>query len=458
MSGLQIEARNIYNSQLSEIISDNDTRSKLNKLGIFSVSDLVTYFPKRYINLEKCTPIGSTILNKKNVVCGEIHDVSKRDLNGKSVYDITLLDKSGVILFTIYDKKQLLEIEQDTYLVVSGDVYFDYGFKRMANPLLVNASSPVKSNILPVYETRFVCDQLTVREAVRQALYRLEFLESPHDKCNTSSLTYAQALRNIHFAKDVATLKSANRRIKFEELMNCDLSVVSSVPKGNYPVKCSLKIPADKSVSIYCMKDIGDALEHARISLNSGAKVFFLSPLAGLSSSERDKMTIFGKNSEIDTNAYYPKVCIENNLDCKAYAGKNEIYKRKNYFSGILNARDDEVFVVDNINKIREMRPSDCLFVEDADRYSLLALYEILQDVKCDVVLLSRSKKGEAIERLNMLNQTKCYGDLLEFELKSRYQGDILGNRDKSLAGLKLINLYKDRELIYRALDLKSDD
>lgn len=445
MTTLQSEAASIFASPLGAVISDGSTLNSLKKLKLEKVCDLANYFPKRYINLDSCTPIGHTVLNEKNVVCGEVHEVSQRDVDDRVVFDVTLKDKTGVLLFTICDKRQLTEVHSGTFLIASGEVYFDYGFKRMKRQLLVNASSLVKSRILPVYETRFACDQLTIRESVRQVLYRLEHLP---DTVQNQQMSLAQAYRSIHFANDIDTLKAAIRRLKIEQLSSVDLSPVQKILSGEFPEAHDLSEECSFDLEIFNMADIGDALSLPRATLEKEKRVYILSPLAGLNSIKRDDMTYFGTNCEIETATYYPKVCIESAGECRSYAGQIELLKRKNYYQGILNAPDGSVFVTDNLCNIKHFGSSDCLIIEDADRCSLIALYGCLKRAKCKAVLLTRSRRPEALKRLETLQYVQTYSDVLNAEIECRYPGDILGNREPTLKSLKLINLYKDRPLI----------
>lgn len=444
MTSLQGEATNIFASPLSAVISEDSILASLKKLKLERVCDLLNYFPKRYIDLDRCVPIGNTVLNEKNVICGEVISIKERQLEGSVVYDVTLKDKTGIVLFTIYDKKQLAEVVLNTYVIASGEVYFDYGFKRMRHFVLVNASSLVKSHIFPVYETRFACDQLAIRESVRQALYRIEYL--PDNRSGEISL--AQAYRSIHFANDIYSLKKAIHRLKIEELSSIDLSYIKKILNGEYPEKHDLSEKCLFSLEIYNMQDLGDALKRPREALDKGHKVLILTPLAGLNSVKRDELSFFGANCEIETATYYPKICIECLNECRGYAGQTELLKRKNYYQGILNAADGTIFVTENLSKIKHISEDDCVIIEDADRYSLLVLYGCLKDVKCEVVLLTRSKRPEVKKRLKTLIKAESFSDVLNAELSARYRGDILGNRIPDLKNLRLINLYKDRETI----------
>lgn len=445
MTTLQSEAASIFASPLDAVITDSAALNSLKKLKLERVCDLANYFPKRYINLDSCTPIGHTVLNEKNVVCGEVHELKQRDVDGSQVFDVTLKDKSGVLLFTIYDKRQLTEVSSGTFLIASGEVYFDYGFKRMRHQLLVSASSLVKSRIMPVYETRFVCDQLTIRESVRQALYRLEHLP---ETLASQEMSLSQAYRSIHFAKDIDALKGAIRRLKIEQLSSVDLSPIQKVLSGKFPEAHDLTEKCSFDAEIFNMADIGDALSKPRVALDEGKRIYILSPLAGLNSIKRDEMTFSGANCEIETATYYPKVCIECAEECRGYAGQIELLKRKDYYQGILNAPDGSIFVTDNLCKIKHFEGSDCLIIEDADRYSLIALYGCLKHAKSKAVLLTRSRRPEALKRLQTLLQAQTYSDVLNAEIECRYPGDILGNREPALKSLKLINLYKDRRIL----------
>ena len=208
----------------------------LNKLGVFSLFDLISYFPRRYEDRSTVRPVGllsdgeaSTIC----VICGDEPRLS-RIRRGLDLVRFRAYDDSGEITITYFNQPYVRnQIHRGGSYRFYGRVEVHGSRRCMVNPACEpeEASGPlsVTGRIVPVYGLRSGLQQKLVRQSVRQGL----------DSC-LSSLpeVLPDALRRefrladaafayeaIHFPESIQALEQARRRFVFEELfvLSCAL-------------------------------------------------------------------------------------------------------------------------------------------------------------------------------------------------------------------------------------------
>lgn len=96
------------------------------------------------------------------------------------------------------------------------------------------------------------------------------------------------------------------------------------------------------------------------------------------------------------------------------------------------------------------------MIIEDADRFGLAQLHQLRGRVgrgskPGQVFLVSRSKAPSALERLAMMEATEDGFTLSEYDLASRREGDIFGERQHGISSLRLVNVIRDKALIEAA-------
>ena len=208
----------------------------LNKLGVFSLFDLISYFPRRYEDRSAVKPVGllsdgeaATIC----VVCGDEPRLS-RIRRGLDLVRFRAYDDSGEITITYFNQPYVRnQIHRGGSYRFYGRVEVRGSRRSMTNPAFEpeETSGPlsVTGRIVPVYGLRSGLQQKLVRQSVRQGL----------DSC-LSSLpeVLPDALRKefgladaafayeaIHFPESIPALEQARRRFVFEELfvLSCAL-------------------------------------------------------------------------------------------------------------------------------------------------------------------------------------------------------------------------------------------
>ena len=199
----------------------------LNKLGVFSLRDLVSFFPRKYEDRSETKPIALTSDGETVCVEAMVADTPRlsRVRRGLDLVKLRAVDDSGVLDVTFFNQPYAKDnLQRGESYVFYGRIEVSGARRSMVNPVYEKAEGErrVTGRIMPVYRTTAGLNQRTVLQAVRQGLDAcLSELPDvlPHsvrERCKLAQTAYA--FENIHFPTDFEALELARRRLIFEEL------------------------------------------------------------------------------------------------------------------------------------------------------------------------------------------------------------------------------------------------
>ena len=199
----------------------------LGKLGVFSLYDLVSYFPARYEDRTKFCPIAAAAGGEYVCIRALVADMPRlvRVRRGMELVKFRAVDESGSVDITYFNQNYVKDqLSRGDTVCFYGRIEISGSRRSMANPAWEKESAPkgVTGCIMPVYRMNAALNQRTIRDAVRQGLSACadqlpDFL--PEDVRARNKLAQARyAYENIHFPPDFESLAIARRRLVFEEL------------------------------------------------------------------------------------------------------------------------------------------------------------------------------------------------------------------------------------------------
>lgn len=223
------------------------TASLLNKIGIYTIYDLLTYYPKRYIDYSSRSMIRNLQEGEDVTIFGTIIGVKNFTSKGKlTVVNVRIADESGSLELTyFYASTNRFMVEhykkqfpQGSKIMVSGRVKFDNYSKKLtlSKPeyQIVDGDFMENDNlnagrIVPVYA---LCENLNIkalRKAVANALsdYGNQIKNVvPDDIREKFSLPdKIKALEAIHFPKSFQDAETARTTLVFEELFLLEIKM-----------------------------------------------------------------------------------------------------------------------------------------------------------------------------------------------------------------------------------------
>lgn len=205
-------------------------KERLNKVGIFTVLDLLLYFPRDYEFLNDYISLNGDISDEKAILKCKVQSYgsSIRTRNGKTLTTIN---------FTYNNLKVIGKWFNQPYIkrnFILGNEYNLMGkFKKVNNTLevinpLIPCKEANKSEILPIYTLKNGLTNKILVKLINEILKNMIIKENlPEEIVKKYKLiSLDKAIRSIHFPEGRGELQSAINRLKFQELFTYSLKII----------------------------------------------------------------------------------------------------------------------------------------------------------------------------------------------------------------------------------------
>ena len=208
----------------------------LEKLGIVTLGDLISYFPRGYEDRTAIRPIRELTAGECVCVRGMVaaDPTPRRIAGGRTLVKTRVVDDSGSMDLVFFNAQHLgSSLRMGETYVFFGRVEDDLRHRQMINPLFEpEGRQQVTGRIMPIYPLTAGVTQGLMARAARQGLDACrELLPDvlPDGIRQAHSLCYVNyAYENIHFPSSPEALAVARRRLVFEELflLTCGLQLL----------------------------------------------------------------------------------------------------------------------------------------------------------------------------------------------------------------------------------------
>ncbi len=205
-------------------------KDRLNKVGIFTVLDLLLYFPRDYEFLNDDISLNGDISDEKAILKCKVQSYgsSIRTRNGKTLTTIN---------FTYNNLKVIGKWFNQPYIkrnFILGNEYNLMGkFKKVNNTLevinpLIPCKEANKSEILPIYTLKNGLTNKILVKLINEILKNMIIKENLPDEIvkKYKLISLDKAIRSIHFPAGRGELQSAINRLKFQELFTYSLKII----------------------------------------------------------------------------------------------------------------------------------------------------------------------------------------------------------------------------------------
>lgn len=248
---------------------------KLARLGIATVGDLLNFYPRRYQDWTKITPMEELTFDSEAAVYGEVVDVKEaRPRPRLSILTIVITDGTGAVNLVYFNQPwKREEFARGQHVLAYGRAEYQYR-KIQMNSADTEAVEPAElagfQKLVPVYPLTEGLKLSRMQELIRQALAQTEDLTEnlPARVLREEHLMDRRAaVSAIHFPKSWEEQKAARRRLAFEELFFMQAGIALLRQKrqqGMAGIKCA---PSGKLVAA--------ALRHLPFRLTEGQRRAF---------------------------------------------------------------------------------------------------------------------------------------------------------------------------------------
>lgn len=216
------------------------------KIGIETVGQLLTHYPRDYTDLSEVTKISDTMPNEHAVIlCRVVRKIpAARIRQGLIIYKIIVTDGSAELSVVLYNNRYAYEsYDPEGEYRLYGKITGNFTNKEMNTPMMISAGET--RLIRPKYAlTEGLTTQMVITN-ISQALSEVsEQITDPlpdNVRQRFELCTREYAVKNIHFPESAHAAEIAARRLGFDELvtLRCAMSLIKNNSKesAGYPMK-----------------------------------------------------------------------------------------------------------------------------------------------------------------------------------------------------------------------------
>ena len=215
-----------WNSSVSMLKGIGEQRErKLQKLGISTIEDLLTHYPREYKDRSEILKIADLPMDEPSTFLVQVKEEGQNSRHGRLVYTrMKVYDETGSVGVLWYNQpymKNSLKIGE--WYLFSGKLQKKYGRKEILSPEVERIGENFAGGrIIPVYPASEGVSQKMLRNLMEDALSQMSggmreelplWLRKEYKLAERNF-----AIENIHFPKTEQGFYDARRRLVFEEL------------------------------------------------------------------------------------------------------------------------------------------------------------------------------------------------------------------------------------------------
>lgn len=204
-------------------------RKALASMEIESVLDLLTHYPRRYVDRTVKGSIAEAVEGEDLTVEVTVRHVNSRRMrNGRTMVTVNLGDDTDTLQAVFFNQPwRAKQLQPGMVAMVSGKVAFYRGQLQLTNPL-VDLIGRQTGRIVAIYpqSEKAGVTSIELEKLIDEALKRTgevaESLDSEHREAE-NLIPLTDALRNVHFPQSIAAAMQARERLAFDELLRLQL-------------------------------------------------------------------------------------------------------------------------------------------------------------------------------------------------------------------------------------------
>jgi ATP-dependent DNA helicase RecG len=226
--------------------------SRLRRLDISTVGDLLYHFPHRYDDYRTLKPINQLEYGDETTIVGTIWETgSRKTRGGREIITSVVADASGTIEAVWFNQPYLVrQLRAGRRIVLSGKVDEYLGRLTLQSPVWEPLERELihTARLVPVYPlTRGVTSRWMrrlIKRVVDHWAPRLEDYLPEVVQERAGLLDLPTAIRQIHFPDDEQSAREARRRLSFDEFLFIQLGVLRQ--RQRWQSQQGLPIPTDQ--------------------------------------------------------------------------------------------------------------------------------------------------------------------------------------------------------------------
>ncbi|MPZ85870.1 MAG: ATP-dependent DNA helicase RecG [Actinophytocola sp.] len=226
------------NDRLELAVGAKTAKALSGALELHTVGDLVHYYPRRYAERGQLTDIAGLELGEHATVMARVKSVNERRMREKRgwILEVVLTDGMRTLECKFFNQRHhAAKLKPGVSALFAGKVSIYHNKLQLTNPDYhpLDEDTDVDAigefiGLIPVYPATAKVQSWQLARCVRQTLGMLDPMEDPlPDKLRTRHgyISYDEAVRAIHQAKDWAGVNVAKERLKWGEALAVQLAL-----------------------------------------------------------------------------------------------------------------------------------------------------------------------------------------------------------------------------------------
>ena len=204
----------------------------LHEMGINTVLDLLTHYPRRYLDRSNQVSIRELEVGAEALVLATVkRSESRKTRQGPMMVEVDVFDGSGYLKATFFKQPwRAKQLPPGTEVAFFGRITVFKGNRQMTNPV-VDLVGKRTGKIVPLYPQSEKSGLTTweLGEWMQEALQRAGEFADPVPETYLDQLDLIHrtvAMRNIHEPESMGAAQQARRRLAFDELLRLQMLLV----------------------------------------------------------------------------------------------------------------------------------------------------------------------------------------------------------------------------------------
>lgn len=206
---------------------------KFEKLKVVTVRDLLLFFPRRHVDYGEPVPISQLQLGREQTVRVRVWSATEKKMGFRiRSTEAKVGDSTGMMTCTWFNQPWIAkQLPVNAEIVLSGRVAEYQGRPKFDNPEWEIWSEDLlhTGRLVPIYPLTAGLQSRTIRRVMQEAIERYATrLPDPLPAAMRQRLglaPIAEAVTQMHYPTDRASLERARRRLAFEELLPIQLTM-----------------------------------------------------------------------------------------------------------------------------------------------------------------------------------------------------------------------------------------
>jgi ATP-dependent DNA helicase RecG len=237
---MRMQDKNVLNTSVQYIKGVGPKRAEfLNRMGLFTVTDVLYNLPRRYEDRSSFTPISKIVIGQHHTLKGKVLTFGlKKTKKGTSIFQVAVGDNTGVIYAMWFNQpfvKRYFKVGQAIILYGKVDMYDVPVISQPEYEIIDEEEDGEDSahigRIVPIYQLTKDISQRFIRSLMKMVIEKyFRFLPDilpTKIRARNRLVDIGFAINNIHFPASNDNLKRAHHRIVFEEffILQCAIAL-----------------------------------------------------------------------------------------------------------------------------------------------------------------------------------------------------------------------------------------